>query len=127
LVASEDLAGSADGWPAVSAEFRVLAVVEHDIGGPAFALIAVNLLRCESAEGFFQSEVMAFQRTGTRPRRRAMRSVAGRRAPKGGRKKRGGAPVIWARKIAGAGELLFDAGGEARARLRWVQEWLPMR
>lgn len=40
----EDLAGGADGGAAIGAEFGVLAVVEHDIGGPSFALVPVNFL-----------------------------------------------------------------------------------
>jgi hypothetical protein len=86
------------------------------------SILAVRRWTIVPGTGSLQSEVIAFQSTGTRPIWRAVRSTAGRRAPKGGRKKRMGAPVICWRVSVVRVSCARMRGVEVSARLGWLQE-----
>ena len=81
----------------------VTAVVEEDHVSAANLICA--LCSMSAAGGAFQSYPVTFHMTGSRPSSRAMRRTAGRRPPKGGRKRLECSPIASSRAAA-IGEFL---------------------
>ena len=93
----------------------------------SLSMVRVSRSTITSAEGSFQSEVIAFQSTGSSLSSLAIRNTAGRRAPKGGRNNRTGTPAICSSVWLVRASSSLTRPAEASARLAWLQEWFPIR
>ncbi len=91
------------------------------------SIVCISRFAIASAEGSLQSEVIAFQSTGTSPSRRAVLITPGRRAPKGGRKNLTRTPAICSSVSFVRASSSCTLCGEAIARFGWPHEWFPSK